>query len=160
MSQAENVNGGSAQPGPAPRRPVVIRAAGAAISGTGRFLRGFVRQSLYLNLYLACLIGLLVLLFQIPKVKEGFKNKVAHIQEKYLSGGGNAKPVPADIQDRLDGMESTLQSNLTDIRLAVSHANVGAGMIGSIIAWHLNTVLERDDIVIADRINHPAQWQR
>ena len=127
MSQAENVNGGSAQPGPAPRRPVVIRAAGAAISGTGRFLRGFVRQSLYLNLYLACLIGLLVLLFQIPKVKEGFKNKVAHIQEKYLSGGGNAKPVPADIQDRLDGMESTLQSNLTDIRLAVSHANVGAG---------------------------------
>ncbi len=35
----------------------------------------------------------------------------------------------------------------------------GAGMIGSIIAWHLNTVLERDDIVIVDRINHPDQWQ-
>lgn len=35
----------------------------------------------------------------------------------------------------------------------------GAGMIGSMIAWHLNTVLGRDDIVIADRINHPDQWQ-
>lgn len=35
----------------------------------------------------------------------------------------------------------------------------GAGMIGSMIAWHLNTVLEREDIVIADRINHPEQWQ-
>ncbi|HLD09441.1 MAG TPA: NAD-dependent epimerase/dehydratase family protein, partial [Methylophilaceae bacterium] len=35
----------------------------------------------------------------------------------------------------------------------------GAGMIGSMIAWHLNTVLECDDIVIADRIHHPEQWQ-
>src|SRR3990167_9115007 len=35
----------------------------------------------------------------------------------------------------------------------------GAGMIGSVIAWHLNTVLECDDIVVADRINHPEQWQ-
>ena len=35
----------------------------------------------------------------------------------------------------------------------------GAGMIGSIIAWHLNTVLNHDDIVIVDRITHPEQWQ-
>jgi len=35
----------------------------------------------------------------------------------------------------------------------------GAGMIGSMIAWHLNTVLGRDDIVIVDRFNHPEQWQ-
>ncbi|HEX5538890.1 MAG TPA: ADP-glyceromanno-heptose 6-epimerase, partial [Methylophilaceae bacterium] len=35
----------------------------------------------------------------------------------------------------------------------------GAGMIGSMIAWHLNTVLKRDDIVIADRLHHPEQWQ-
>lgn len=35
----------------------------------------------------------------------------------------------------------------------------GAGMIGSMIAWHLNTVLERDDIIIADRLHHPEQWQ-
>ena len=35
----------------------------------------------------------------------------------------------------------------------------GAGMIGSIIAWHLNTVLGRDDVVIVDRIIHPDQWQ-
>ncbi len=35
----------------------------------------------------------------------------------------------------------------------------GAGMIGSIIAWHLNTVLGRDDIVIVDRITHADQWQ-
>ena len=35
----------------------------------------------------------------------------------------------------------------------------GAGMIGSIIAWHLNTVLGRDDIVIADRFSQPDQWQ-
>jgi len=35
----------------------------------------------------------------------------------------------------------------------------GAGMIGSMIAWHLNTVLGRDDIVIVDHIHHPDQWQ-
>jgi ADP-L-glycero-D-manno-heptose 6-epimerase len=35
----------------------------------------------------------------------------------------------------------------------------GAGMIGSIIAWHLNTSLHRDDIVIVDRITHEDQWQ-
>jgi len=35
----------------------------------------------------------------------------------------------------------------------------GAGMIGSMIAWHLNTVLGREDIVIVDRINHTEQWQ-
>ena len=40
----------------------------------------------------------------------------------------------------------------------------GAGMIGSIIAWHLNTKsgntkLGRDDMVIVDRITHAEQWQ-
>ena len=35
----------------------------------------------------------------------------------------------------------------------------GAGMIGSMIAWHLNTKLGRDDLVIADHITHPEQWQ-
>ena len=35
----------------------------------------------------------------------------------------------------------------------------GAGMIGSIIAWHLNTKLQRDDMVIVDRITHENQWQ-
>jgi len=35
----------------------------------------------------------------------------------------------------------------------------GAGMIGSIIAWHLNTALGREDIVIVDRIIHQEQWQ-
>lgn len=35
----------------------------------------------------------------------------------------------------------------------------GAGMIGSIIAWHLNTKLGRDDLVIADRVMHETQWQ-
>jgi ADP-L-glycero-D-manno-heptose 6-epimerase len=35
----------------------------------------------------------------------------------------------------------------------------GAGMIGSIIAWHLNTQLKRDDLVIVDRITHEEQWQ-
>lgn len=35
----------------------------------------------------------------------------------------------------------------------------GAGMIGSMIAWHLNQVTGRDDIVIVDRILHPEQWQ-
>jgi ADP-L-glycero-D-manno-heptose 6-epimerase len=35
----------------------------------------------------------------------------------------------------------------------------GAGMIGSIIAWHLNTKLQRDDVVIVDRITHENQWQ-
>ena len=35
----------------------------------------------------------------------------------------------------------------------------GAGMIGSIIAWHLNTKLQRDDLVITDHITHENQWQ-
>lgn len=35
----------------------------------------------------------------------------------------------------------------------------GAGMIGSMIAWHLNTKLGRDDLVIADSITHEDQWQ-
>ncbi len=35
----------------------------------------------------------------------------------------------------------------------------GAGMIGSIIAWHLNTRLGRDDLVIVDSITHENQWQ-
>ena len=35
----------------------------------------------------------------------------------------------------------------------------GAGMIGSMIAWHLNTILGRDDIIIADRFSQPDQWQ-
>lgn len=35
----------------------------------------------------------------------------------------------------------------------------GAGMIGSIIAWHLNHKLGRDDLVIVDSIQHPEQWQ-
>ena len=34
----------------------------------------------------------------------------------------------------------------------------GAGMIGSMIAWHLNN-LGRDDLVIVDDIQHPEQWQ-
>ncbi len=32
-------------------------------------------------------------------------------------------------------------------------------MIGSIIAWHLNTKLGREDLVIVDHITHEAQWQ-
>ena len=32
-------------------------------------------------------------------------------------------------------------------------------MIGSIIAWHFNTQLNRDDLVIVDHITHEAQWQ-
>ncbi len=35
----------------------------------------------------------------------------------------------------------------------------GAGMIGSIMAWHLNTKLGREDLIIADRITHQEQWQ-
>lgn len=35
----------------------------------------------------------------------------------------------------------------------------GAGMIGSIIAWHLNTKLKRDDLIIVDSIAHEDQWQ-
>lgn len=35
----------------------------------------------------------------------------------------------------------------------------GAGMIGSIMAWHLNTKLGREDLVITDRITHENQWQ-
>ena len=35
----------------------------------------------------------------------------------------------------------------------------GAGMIGSMIAWHLNTKLSVDDLVIVDHITHEAQWQ-
>ena len=31
-------------------------------------------------------------------------------------------------------------------------------MIGSVIAWHLNTILDRKDIIIVDDIQHPDQW--
>ena len=32
-------------------------------------------------------------------------------------------------------------------------------MIGSVIAWHLNTKLKHDDLVIVDHIAHENQWQ-
>ena len=32
-------------------------------------------------------------------------------------------------------------------------------MIGSIMAWHLNNKLGRQDLVIVDRITHENQWQ-
>jgi len=35
----------------------------------------------------------------------------------------------------------------------------GAGMIGSIIAWHLNTHYAEHNLVIADRLTHEDQWQ-
>jgi len=35
----------------------------------------------------------------------------------------------------------------------------GAGMIGSIMAWHLNNKLGRQDLIIVDRITHENQWQ-
>ncbi|MES2502028.1 MAG: ADP-glyceromanno-heptose 6-epimerase [Pseudomonadota bacterium] len=35
----------------------------------------------------------------------------------------------------------------------------GAGMIGSVIAWHLNQKLGRNDLVIVDHITHEEQWQ-
>ncbi len=35
----------------------------------------------------------------------------------------------------------------------------GAGMIGSMMAWHLNTHLGRQDLVLVDRITHENQWQ-
>jgi len=35
----------------------------------------------------------------------------------------------------------------------------GAGMIGSMIAWHFNTKLGREDLLIADSISHADQWQ-
>jgi ADP-L-glycero-D-manno-heptose 6-epimerase len=35
----------------------------------------------------------------------------------------------------------------------------GAGMIGSVIAWHLNQKLGRNDLVIVDHITHEDQWQ-
>ena len=35
----------------------------------------------------------------------------------------------------------------------------GAGMIGSMIAWHINHVLDREDIIIVDDIQHEDQWQ-
>ena len=35
----------------------------------------------------------------------------------------------------------------------------GAGMIGSMIAWHLNVHGKRDDLVIVDHFKHSDQWQ-
>jgi ADP-L-glycero-D-manno-heptose 6-epimerase len=35
----------------------------------------------------------------------------------------------------------------------------GAGMIGSMIAWHFNTQGQRDDLVLVDRILEADQWQ-
>ena len=33
----------------------------------------------------------------------------------------------------------------------------GAGMIGSMIAWHLNTILNDKKIIIVDELNHPRK---
>jgi len=33
----------------------------------------------------------------------------------------------------------------------------GAGMIGSMIAWHLNTILNDKEIIIVDELNHPSK---
>jgi ADP-L-glycero-D-manno-heptose 6-epimerase len=35
----------------------------------------------------------------------------------------------------------------------------GAGMIGSMVAWHLNEACSRDDLIIVDHLQHPDQWQ-
>jgi len=35
----------------------------------------------------------------------------------------------------------------------------GAGMIGSMVAWHLNEAYGRDDLIIVDHLQHPEQWQ-
>jgi ADP-L-glycero-D-manno-heptose 6-epimerase len=35
----------------------------------------------------------------------------------------------------------------------------GAGMIGSIIAWQLNTQFDHNDLIIADHLEHEDQWQ-
>lgn len=35
----------------------------------------------------------------------------------------------------------------------------GAGMIGSMVAWHFNTLARRDDLVLVDRILEADQWQ-
>ncbi|MDE0926291.1 MAG: ADP-glyceromanno-heptose 6-epimerase [Methylophilaceae bacterium] len=35
----------------------------------------------------------------------------------------------------------------------------GAGMIGSMIAWHLNTKYNQEDLVIVDDMVHETQWQ-
>lgn len=35
----------------------------------------------------------------------------------------------------------------------------GAGMIGSMVAWHLNELHGRDDLIIVDHLQHPDQWQ-
>jgi hypothetical protein len=114
---------------PAPTESARLRIAKAAAGGTGRLFVGFLRQSFFLNLYLPCLIGLVILAFQFPQVKELFRKKAAHVQEKYLAptAAGPAVPVPADLQARLDGVEATLQANLAEIRQAVARANLGGG---------------------------------
>lgn len=35
----------------------------------------------------------------------------------------------------------------------------GAGMIGSMIGWHLNHAFKRRDLVLVDRLHHAEQWQ-
>ena len=35
----------------------------------------------------------------------------------------------------------------------------GAGMIGSMVAWHFNAHSQRDDLVLVDRILEADQWQ-
>ena len=35
----------------------------------------------------------------------------------------------------------------------------GAGFIGSMLAWHLNQQLGRDDLVLVDHFSHESQWQ-
>lgn len=103
-------------------RPLPLRAAGAAARWTWQSTRDFSYRALHLTVYVGVVAGLAVWAIQLPFVKSILKEKVAHARDKYVfeDEAGPATRTPADLQARLDGMEATLQEQLTRLRIAAA----------------------------------------
>jgi hypothetical protein len=136
MSQDEIGNVGSATL--ARRlRAAAVRTALVSARRTGTALRDFVRQSLHFTIYIVLIAGVGLWAIQRPATKTALKDKVAHARDKYVFDGdvGPTTRTPADLQARLDNLEATLQTQLTQVRLA---AGQGGGNAGPGAAMPLN----------------------
>ena len=104
--------------------------AGGA-SAVRRGARDFAGQSLKVSVYLAILAAAGLWAVQRPAVKQALKEKVAHARDKYVFDGdfGPTARTPADLQARLDGLEATVQNQLTQVRIAAGQGG-GAGPAG------------------------------
>jgi hypothetical protein len=99
--------------------PLPVRLAGAAVRWAWKSTRDFSYRSLHLTLYVAVVAGFALWAIQQPAVKSLLKAKVAHARDKYVLDGDPGR-TPADLQARLDGLENSLQNQLTQLRIAAA----------------------------------------